>query len=315
MRSTIGGQENMRANSTKGESTSVGNPQLDPDTEDGTIESLVLEAPSQIGEAALLSVGLSGTLRQTHAGGRYFLARCGAQSPDERWENWQIYLRRPLFVSRLRPQFTVNDETAGAHNQGVEGFDRWDLLIPPDDDPGYRWLRRLSPGSSINLIGPLGKGFDLSAQTRNLLVLTEPDRMAPLLPIIDHMLDQNGRVTLILHDLQRSNPTPLLAMLPLAVEVHLAHSFDQWRQQIDNSVPWTDQVCAALPSSTYLSLAETIRRRRFRLEPDFVQMLVEADLVCAAGACLACVVPAANGGVTRACVHGPVMDLTRLVGR
>ncbi len=305
----------MRENSTIGESTTVRNPQLDLDTDDGTIEGLVLEAPSQIGEAALLSVGLSSALRQTHAGGRYFLARCGTQSLDERWENWQIYLRRPLFASRLRPQFTLNDETAGAENQAGEGFDRWDLLIPPDDDPGFRWLRSAGPGSSVNLIGPLGQGFDLSAQTRNLLVLAEPARLAALLPVIDHMLDQNGRVTLILHDVQRSNPTPMLTMLPLAVEVHLAHSFDQWRQQVDDSVPWADQICAALPSSTYLSLAETIRLRRFRLESDFVQMLVEADLACGTGACLACVVPSANGGVTRACVHGPVMDLARLVGR
>jgi dihydroorotate dehydrogenase electron transfer subunit len=311
----IGGKSSMRLNSTASNSTPVPSQQPDLDADDGTIEGLVLESPSQIGEAALLPIGLSSALRQTHAAARYFLARCGAQTLQERSENWQIYLRRPLFASRLQPQFMLNEESTTAEAQEEERFDQWDLLIPPNDDPGHSWLRRLVPGSTVNLIGPLGRGFALSTQTRNLLVLTEPDRLAVLLPVIDRMLDQNGRVTLILHDAQRSNPTPLLAMLPLAVEVHLADSFERWRQHVDESVAWADQICAALPPSTYLSLAETIRQRRFRLEPDFVQMLAEADLACGTGACLACVVPSANGGVTRACVHGPVMDLTRLVGR
>ena len=60
-------------------------------------------------------------------------------------------------------------------------------------------------------------------------------------------------------------------------------------------------------------LAEIIRNRRFRLEENYAHMLVRADLACGYGACLACVVPTANGGVTRACVHGPVIDLTRLI--
>ncbi len=283
---------------------------------DGTIDGIVLERADSLGEAALLSVGLPSNMRQQQIGGRYFLARCGAQTVIERQTNWQIYLRRPLFACRVQPQFG-NDAgmsiPAGTTENNI--FDRWDLLIPPGDDPGYGWLRTLAPGSTVNLIGPLGQGFSLSNQTRNLLVLTQPDRLATLLPTINDLLDQNGRVTLVLHDDQRTNPTPLLALLPLAVEVHLAHSFDQWRRHVDESVTWADQICVAMPRPFYTTLAESIRQRRFRLEPGFAQMLVEADLVCGTGACLACVVPSANGGVTRACVHGPVLDLTRLVER
>ena len=51
---------------------------------------------------------------------------------------------------------------------------------------------------------------------------------------------------------------------------------------------------------------------RLRVEPDFAYLLVQADLLCGSGACLACVVPTAGGGLTRTCVHGPVFDLTRL---
>jgi len=72
---------------------------------------------------------------------------------------------------------------------------------------------------------------------------------------------------------------------------------------------------------TYQHLAYEIQQRRYRLEAGFAQVLVDADLMCGVGACLACVVPTAGGGFTRACVHGrftracvhgPVLDLTRL---
>ena len=178
---------------------------------DGTIDGIVLERADSLGEAALLSVGLPSNMRQQQIGGRYFLARCGAQTVIERQTNWQIYLRRPLFACRVQPQFG-NDAgmsiPAGTTENNI--FDRWDLLIPPGDDPGYGWLRTLAPGSTVNLIGPLGQGFSLSNQIRNLLVLTQPDRLATLLPTINDLLDQNGRVTLVLHDDQRTNPTPLI---------------------------------------------------------------------------------------------------------
>ena len=54
---------------------------------------------------------------------------------------------------------------------------------------------------------------------------------------------------------------------------------------------------------------------RLRLESGFALALVESDLACGYGACLACVVPLAGGSLTRACVHGPVFDLLELAGK
>lgn len=279
----------------------------DPDADDGVLDGIVLENARSVGSASLLGIGLPARLRQQHTAGRYFLARCGAQTPTERAENWQIYFRRPLFVCGLQSQ--LSDLAEAEHHPS---FDRWHLLLPPGDDPGYRWLRGLGPGETVNLMGPLGNGFSLAQECRNLLILTEPARLPALLPIVEQMLDRNGRVTVIIRDNDGGNPTPLLALLPLAVEVRLAASTEQWRRHVDDAVPWADQICATLPPSQYRTLAEIIVGRRFRLEQGFAQMLVHADLVCGVGACLACVVPTANGSVTRACVHGPVLDLTRL---
>jgi aerobic-type carbon monoxide dehydrogenase small subunit (CoxS/CutS family) len=50
-----------------------------------------------------------------------------------------------------------------------------------------------------------------------------------------------------------------------------------------------------------------------RLEQGFAQALIQVELPCGVGACLACTIPLPNGSRTRACVHGPVFDLTTLL--
>ncbi len=254
--------------------------------------------------------------------GRYVLARCGAATPTERAEQWQIYLRRPLFFAGRRQMQNI-DESDQARSEAVsatgmsekfnnEKFDSGEFILPAGNDPGYRWLASQPPGAAINLIGPLGQGFSLGAQHRNLLLLATPDRAPALLPLIDPLLDRGGRITLVLQT-DGKTENPLLPLLPIAVEVRQAKTESEWQRQLQETIAWSDQICAALPMATFQPLADAIRRHRFRLESGFAQVLVEADLVCGVGACLACVVPTPDGGYTRACVHGPVFDLTALV--
>jgi dihydroorotate dehydrogenase electron transfer subunit len=232
--------------------------------------------------------------------GRYFLTRCGAQSAWERAEQWQIYLRRPLFVAGWRV-FCAEDE-----------LDEWRLQVPLTADPGYEWLRSLAAGESINLVGPLGNGFSLAPQTRHLLLVGDGPRIGALLPLVDAMLDRGGQVSVLLW---ASGPIDerLRAALPLAVEFHQAGTPAAWNALLATALPWADQVAGGLPTAALPALADQIRAHRLRLEPGFALMLVAADLACGYGACLACVVPLASGSLTRACVHGPVFDLAELV--
>ncbi|MBI3959116.1 MAG: hypothetical protein HY328_09925, partial [Chloroflexi bacterium] len=96
------------------------------------------------------------------------------------------------------------------------------------------------------------------------------------------------------------------------VEVQTAPDEAAWERALIGAIPWADQICAGVPRSRYFALAESIQAKRFRVEEGFCQLLVQADILCAVGACLACVIPTANGGITRVCTHGPVFDLTRL---
>jgi len=253
----------------------------------------------------VLQVTLPSGLIQGQLAGRYFLARCGAQTEHERAHNWSIYARRPLFVAHAR---------LSAGNDG-EPADLWTLTLPANRaDPGATWLRALPAGATVNLIGPLGRGFNLDSDGMNLLLIADMERLPALLPLIDPALDQRCRVTLLVLDSDAGSrqQATLLDLLPLAAELRWADDVDDLFLTLAEIIPWADQLCVAMPGLNQTRLAELVREKRFRLQAGFVQVLVDADLVCGVGACLACVTPLANGGLTRACVHGPVLDLTRL---
>lgn len=266
---------------------------------DGTRTGIITSELQRLGDVALLSILLPTGLYQGVVSGQYFLARCGAQTEWEREENWQIYLRRPLFaVTRPQP------DPAGAG-------DLWQLALPVNADPGYHWLANQRPGSTVNLLGPLGHGFIIAPQSRQLLLLADASRAPLLLALCDAMLDRGGRVTFVIQSTAPS-ATVLIDQMSIPVEVRLAKHDDEWRQQLVETLPWADQVCAALPNHAYPALTAAIQAKRFHLQDGFAQVLLEADLLCGIGACLACVVPVRDGGYTRACVHGPVFDLKKL---
>ena len=273
---------------------------------DGTLNALVAAPPRLANGVLRLALALPRRLEIEHAAGRFVLARCGAQSEAERAEQWSIYLRRPLFVA-APPRFEGDDLAV------------WQFCAVNDvqDDPGYRWLAARRAGEAVNLTGPFGIGFPLPPHVRRVLLLAEPRRLAPLLPLIDEALDRGGQVSLLLLAQDGALDTAALrASLPLRVELHTVEDTGRgWEKSITASLRWADQVCAALPSSHLPALAEAIRTTRMRLESGFAFALVDADLACGYGACLACVVPLANGNLTRACVHGPVFDVLELAGR
>ena len=252
-------------------------------------------------------------------GGRYFLLRCSSAVGADREGDWSPLLRRPLFVCGRQ-----------AHDQ----HERW-LLYPPQprfDDSGYpelstgggqdaadesfAWLAQRAPGDLLNLLGPFGNGFTLLPELQNLLLLADfeddPAWFWKLLPLCEQALDRGGRVTFLIRSKREEAVADLLPHLPIQVEVRTTKGEAQWLHQIGSTVEWADQVCAGVSPSSFGELLSIVRNARFRVDRNFAQILVDADLLCGVGACLVCAIPTARGGFTRACVHGPVFDLTEL---
>lgn len=262
-----------------------------------------MAGPTQTaGANRLISLAMPVSVEAAHLAGRFFLARCGAHSSIAQAGNWQFYLRRPLFAASVRSHPTHAQVVVTATPQ-MQG------------DPGFEWLTKLEIGEPVNLVGPLGNGFRLLPHSRSLLLVADLARTALLLPLVDEMLDRGGKVVLLVQ-MQPGDDAeqikPLIDRLPLAAEVQRAAPGAEWQSALVQLIPWADQVCGALPQADVAGLITQMKRLRFRLDQGFGQLLVEADLACGWGSCLACIVPLGNGSHTRACVHGPVFDATLL---
>ncbi len=237
-------------------------------------------------------------------------------TPDERTDEASSRSRRALcqFVVPYQP-FIHPAEPASPASEAAELENRG-VSSAPIADPGYAWLAALGQDEPINLMGPFGNGFTLKPDSRNLLLIAQQGRIATLLPLVELMLNRGGRVTILVRAFspkeQESLQAFLLPLLPIAVELRMGHTDKTWKEHLNETLVWADQVCAAVPQSELTGLTMLIRDKRFLLQEGFAQVLVDADLICGVGSCLACVVTTANGGHTRACVNGPVFDLTKL---
>ncbi|HXF62251.1 MAG TPA: hypothetical protein VNK95_11585 [Caldilineaceae bacterium] len=268
-----------------------------PVSEDGALTAL-FQGPSSPSAFPLLRFVLPPNTLHGPVCGRFFMARCTDDSPDARRTDWTYYLRRPLLVAGLPSALPTGPGQ------------RIDLLPIFPDDPGVRWLAARPFGSRVNLLGPFGQPFALPAHRRALLVLADAAWLPVWLPAIHAMLDQGGRVTLVLRGV--AEPDAVLPLLPLAVELRTAADEDEWARHLGETIRWADVAVCALPAPEYQALADRFRLGRFRLERGFAYALAPADLACGFGACLACVVPLPDGGMTRACLHGPIFPLERL---
>lgn len=87
----------------------------------------------------------------------------------------------------------------------------------------------------------------------------------------------------------------LISLLPFAVEARIATSQQEMMGHLEETLTMgRSDLC----STSCVLVSHSSRydcRKRFRLEPMFAQVLVEADLVCGVGACLSCIVPLASG--------------------
>ena len=225
---------------------------------------------------------------------------------------WNPYLRRTFYPIAL------DEET-------------WTLRIPPSADWGHAWLRAAPPGTRVDCLGPVGKGYALSGGTRNLLCLGEGESAWTLLPAILQAEAQGMAVTLAVEAMGGREVIPP-ARLPAGVEYRatertparsgrgdtaattrdatvapVMRSFEApaWLVEL---LAWADAVLAAGSLEFYARLSAATGQARFGISRGFAQVLYPATFLCGTGACQACTADVA-GGRRRVCLRGPVFDL------
>ncbi len=226
----------------------------------------------------------SPTLQPGLGAGRFVLADLGG------------YLRTPLFPSRIE-------------NKG------FDVLVPPDHPAAA-----LRAGAKVNLIGPLGRGFQVPEIAHRLLLVADTDHLPVLLPLVQPKPGPPEKpsfsIALLLTAPTAAELYPI-QLLPSALEVHVVTADGSAGRKGPMSdlfrdlVRWADCVCIASVPTIYPALAEIVRETRVGPARRFAQALIVPTMACGVGACQGCAVKVARG-TKLACTDGPVFDLLEL---
>lgn len=198
---------------------------------------------------------------------------------------------------------------------------------------GTEWLTRAREGDRLDMLGPLGRPFEVDPRSRHLLLIAGGMGMAGIRMLADEAV-QEGRQVVVLFGAQSASHVYPSSLLPDEVEYVVAtddgsvghHGFVT--ELVTEYEAWADQAFACGPHPMLKRLAALAAGRRDRLgvaklgrkrgggkvdalgssaarRKAFLQVSMEQTMGCAVGACLGCTVIGVDGPL-RVCREGPV---------
>jgi len=205
---------------------------------------------------------------------------------------------------------------------------------------GTDFFTRLRPGDSIDMLGPLGRPFEVDPRSQHLLLIAGGLGIAGVRMLADEALRDGKRVTLLFGAASAREVYPS-NLLPDEVEYIVATDDGSMGHHgyvtdlIAEYETWADQAFACGPLGMLKVLAGQAAGRRQRMgvaklgrkrgggkgdvsgsaaarRKAFLQVSMEQNMGCAVGACLGCVVAAASGPPLRVCREGPVFAAEEL---
>jgi dihydroorotate dehydrogenase electron transfer subunit len=173
---------------------------------------------------------------------------------------------------------------------------------------GTHWLSQCQPGDSLDLLGPLGNGYTVYPDAKNLLVVAGGIGVAPLVFLAQKAPKQGCSITLLLG---APTTTQLYPKKLLPPEVKLATATEDGtsgrKGMITDLLPdfigGADQVFACGPLPMYKTMAEMSQVKN---KP--VQISLEVRMGCGLGVCYGCTVKTKNG-LKQVCKDGPIFEL------
>ncbi|MEX2239012.1 MAG: dihydroorotate dehydrogenase electron transfer subunit [Dehalococcoidia bacterium] len=191
----------------------------------------------------------------------------------------------------------------------AQGERQWSILFTVVGR-GTRWLSQRKAGDRVFVYGPLGRGFKVRANSRNLLLVGGGIGIAPLLWLADEGVAQGKNVTLLAGARRASMLYPEQLLPPEIELVATTEDGSLGRKGLVSEpfaeyLPWCDQAFACGPNPMFKSLAE-VRRKAGLRRP--VQILMEERMCCGTGICYSCAI-FARKGVRLVCKDGPMFEI------
>ena len=198
---------------------------------------------------------------------------------------------------------------------------------------GTEWLTRVREGERLDMLGPLGRPFEVDPRSKHLLLIAGGLGMAGVRMLADEAVRDGRQGVVLFGALDAAHVYPS-SLLPDEVEYVVATDDGSLGHRgfvtelVADYEAWADQAFACGPHPMLKRLAYLASGRRERLgvaklgrkrgggkqdpagspaarRKAFLQVSMEQTMGCAVGACLGCVV-LGTGGPQRVCREGPV---------
>ena len=207
-------------------------------------------------------------------------------------------LRRPLAVFDL-----------GMHETG--GVPQvWFEMLYKVVGKGTALLSSLREGNDVDILGPLGTGFDMGSDDEEKLLVGGGIGLAPLYLLATELVRRKSPVHLFAGGRTHHDLLCLADFERLGVKCHCATEDGSYgakgfvtvalNRHLD-ALAGKATLYACGPDGMLHALAKIAAERRLPC-----QVSLEGYMACGVGACLACTCGAANGGSRQVCKDGPV---------
>ena len=222
-------------------------------------------------------------LAQATQPGQYGMVRCcDAQATDP-------LLRRPFFIHGIQRE-----------------RDQCSLLVIARGR-GSAWLARQPEDAILDIMGPLGHGWEVRSSARNLLLIGDGALLPSLTLLAQTAIEQELAVTLLCYFASDAEVYPP-ALLSPEIEYHVTTPENGTKPLVElvgDYLAWADTVYCAVPLET----AQTLYQRYERLRHKHIaRCLVTRPFACANGVCLTCAIDT-HTGPKLVCRDGPVFAL------
>jgi dihydroorotate dehydrogenase electron transfer subunit len=242
-------------------------------------------------------------------------------------DTFMLWLEAPGIAGTARPgQFVMvrnGDDTYLPRPFSVHKVDGDKLaLLFSVVGRGTEWLSRQKKGDSLDIFGPLGNGFSLNTDAKNILLVAGGIGIAPLRFLADEAARQGKKVTIINGARSADRLLPIASsqqsfddgMLPGSINVVNAteDGSEGFKGMATDLIPayldGIEQVFACGPVPMYRAMS-----RIPELKNMSVQLSLEIMMGCGVGVCYGCTIKTKHG-LKQVCKDGPVFEMKELEG-
>jgi dihydroorotate dehydrogenase electron transfer subunit len=186
---------------------------------------------------------------------------------------------------------------------------------------GSAWLSVRHEGHELDLLGPLGRGFDLDGE-RPVICVAGGLGVAVFPGVVQALVARGRKVTVLLGARTAAQLLPAARFAGADVQVATDDGSNRHRGTVidllSNLPPplWGRvgvggiDIFACGPTPMLKALIDAARRQKIPLSD--IQVALETPMGCGIGTCLGCATPRAGGGYVLTCQDGPCVRADRI---